>query len=278
MAIKDRGGVRSKICVFSALCLATVLLAACNGGGGTTAQPTAVAIVRPLATIGPTVTLSEGDFLATQAALPPTRTPPSLVSTSTPTPYIGVFQGEAAFNPLAAAGDISPQEFLALPTEAQPQSIPLLCGYQQDPQFGTEWEDNFNLREEMACPIQEVSSFEGRVQFFENGVMYFNPFTNDIWAIAPGEPGGTGEFWSTGMVQEVSPAVVAPEGLRVPQGPFGAIWATIPQVREALGFATTQEQANDLMTQRFFGGTLLLDVVAGQVFVLTVDGDAFGPF
>jgi hypothetical protein len=237
-----------------------------------------VAIVRQLATVGPTATLSESDFLATQAAQPPTRTPPSLINTATPTPYIGVFLGEEDFDPLAAAGDISPQEFLTLPTEAQPQTIPLICGFEQDPQFGTEWQDFFNLHQEMACPIQEVSSFEGRVQFFENGVMYFNPFTNDVWAIAPGEPGDPGEYWSTGLVQEVSPSVIAPEGLRVPQGAFGAIWATIPQVREALGFAITEPQSNDLMTQRFVGGTLLLDVVAGQVFVLTVDGDAFGPF
>ena len=115
----------------------------------------------------------------------------------------------------------------------------------------------------MNCPIQEVSYFEGMVQFFETGVMYFNPVTNEVWAIAPGRLGDTGEFWSTGQVQEVSPAVPAPEGFSVPQGSFGAIWATIPQVRESLGFAITGEQTNLLKTQRFVGGTLLLDEVAG---------------
>jgi hypothetical protein len=130
----------------------------------------------------------------------------------------------------------------------------------------------------MSCPIQEVSYFEGVVQFFETGVMYRNPVTFEVWAIAPGRLGDSGEFWSTGQIQEVIPAVTAPDGMRVPQGSFGAIWATIPQVRESLGFAITREQTNLLKTQRFVGGTLLLDEVAGQTFVLTVEGDAYGPF
>lgn len=258
--------------------LLILLLTACDSSADPTPQPTEIAIIYPLATVGPTATLNQAEIFATQTAQPPTPTTVSNISTPTPTPYVGVFLGEAAVDPLAGSRNVGPSDVLVLPTSSQPGAIPLICAYDQDPEFGTAWQQRFNLREEMSCAIQQVSTFEGVVQFFERGVMYYNPFTNEVWAIAPGEPGEPGEFWSTGQVQEVTPSIAAPEGLRVPEGAFGAIWATIPQVRDALGFATTTDQPNDLKTQRFVGGTLLLDVTAGQVFVLAVDGDAYGPF
>jgi len=50
------------------------------------------------------------------------------------------------------------------------------------------------------------------------------------------------------------------------------------EVRDALGYATTAEQDIGVNLQRFEGGTLFKDVTVGQVFVLLVDGRAFGPY
>ena len=110
--------------------LLMLLLTACTGGDNPTPTPDQVAMVRLLATVGPTATLSPADLQATMAALPPTRTPAPLVPTATVTPYVGVFLGEAEIDPLEQVGDFAQADLLALPTQiGQPDTIPLLCPF-----------------------------------------------------------------------------------------------------------------------------------------------------
>jgi len=52
----------------------------------------------------------------------------------------------------------------------------------------------------------------------------------------------------------------------------------VPGVRDAIGFAQTDEQQASLATQRFAGGTLLSDASSGQVFVLYADSTLAGPY
>ena len=107
----------------------SLLLAACNGGDNPSPTSDQVAMVRLLATVGPTATLSPADVQATMAALPPTRTPAPIVPTATETPYVGVFLGEADIDPLSQGVDFTQGDLLALPTQSgQPRDDPaLMC-------------------------------------------------------------------------------------------------------------------------------------------------------
>ena len=78
----------------------------------------------------------------------------------------------------------------------------------------------------------------------------------------------------------VPPPVVeaAPNGLRVPALGFGGVWSSIEGVKAAIGYAQTDEQQASLATQRFQGGTILVDFSSGQVFVFYGDSTLAGPF
>lgn len=256
------------------LMLLAGIITACDTAASTPSAPTEIALMRRLATVGPTATVSEADRIATQQAVPLTSAAPQVGPSPTPTAYIGMFLGESPVDPLAPT--IS--DPIVVPTRAVAQATPLVCTIAPAPQFGTSWSSQGNLQSEMGCPLQESFGFTGVVQVFEGGVMYHYVERNEVWAIAPGEFGDAGQYWFLSDVLPRTPAVIAPEGRRVPQNAFGGLWAAVQEAREDLGFALLPEQAIDVNIQRYEGGTLFLDVTLGQVFVLTVDGRAHGPF
>lgn len=253
------------------------MLAACGGRSSTPEAATPVRIVRQLATLGPTHTPDPNALLTV-----PTSTP-TITPEPSPTPYVGVFLGEAQ-----PSGDVSafaPQgpgaSLAGGPTDLQA----LLCLVQPDVVFGTGWMTTPRALNNLRCPIQESFGFNGEVQIFERGVMYVNNETGEVWAISPGGLTSIGQFWYLSQLPLIALdesgvpfGIDAPAGLIVPRGALGAVWAGLPQVREALGYAITVQREAPLNVQRFEGGTLLLDVTVGQVFALLVNGDAFGPF
>jgi serine/threonine-protein kinase len=262
------------------LALASLILLAASAcqSDDTLPTPTAVVLVRRLATVAPTATPDEAELQATQQALysTPTLSPPTV--TPTQTPYIGVFIGEAA--PEDTDLGINPLDIHILPTRDFTGNIPLICTI--DPAtfvFGTAWSSDPNATDALRCPIQESYGFDGRVQIFEGGAMYQNPQTNEVWAIAPGTVLQNGRYWYEDQPPAMSTlGIEAPPGRFVPRDAFGAIWANNPQLRELLGYATTQEQNISVNLQRFEGGTLFLDATVGQVFVLLVNGEALGAY
>ncbi len=102
----------------------------------------------------------------------------------------------------------------------------------------------------------------------------------EIWAIAPALPAG--RYWYVPLAPPPqAESISAPEGLRVPVLGFGAVWSSIPGVRDALGFARTDESAASVLVQRFLGGALIQDVSVGQTFALLgsgASGAAYGPY
>ena len=256
-----------------------LLLAACGTEDDSTPPPTEIVLAKRIATLAPTQMPNTTDLTATAQAAParPTRAPAQ--PTASPTPYVGVFLGKAEVD-LLVQNAAPTLDALDLPTRAQPGDTPLLCAIPIDTVFGTTWAGQRNLQNRMGCPIQQSFGFNGSIQVFEDGAMYFNPDTGAMWAISPGQLGEVGEFWFVEQPPaDLTPvAIDVPEGFQGPAGIFAAVWTTYPDIRQGMGFAITGEQTIGVNLQRMEGGTLFADVTVGQVFVLDVDGDVFGPY
>jgi hypothetical protein len=259
-----------------------VILAACTpqtpNAVNQNNQGQAVA-VRMLATVNLPPTPDAAEREATRRAMPVTPSAQPPTPTPTGTPYVGVFLGTPVPNSAGALVDLAgveQQSILATPT-----AIEGTCTIPFDPAFGRGWESNASVARQVGCPLQERFGFAGNVQVFERGVMYRRLDTNEVWAVQPGNL-DAGRYWYYNQVLPLPPlqgiGLNPPSGLRVPADIFGAVWSSSAEVNQALGYATTPEQTADLNIQRFDGGSLLLDVTVGQVFILLDDGDVFGPY
>jgi hypothetical protein len=231
-----------------------------------------VVSVKQLVTVEIPPTANAVEREATRQAMPTTPTDPPPTVTPTPTPYIGVFLGEYA-------GDQNLPPMIDVPATAiGSDQVAGNCTVEIDPVFGEGWRGNPSVTRRMGCAIQERFGFNGSVQVFERGVMYLRQDTGEVWAIQPATI-DRGRYWYVNNLQPITITDMAPpEGLRVPQDIFGAVWLSDAQIRDALGYARTPEQVAEMNVQRYDGGTLFLDVTISQAFVLLVNGDAFGPY
>ncbi len=257
--------------------LAALTLSACAPGADAATPTPPIVAVKQLVTVESPPTLSQEQRAATQQALPRSPTPLPPTPTPTATPYIGVFIERGAQQPLdlPQINDPFSDELRAADDPDVDESD---CEIAIDAAFGTAWRADPSVARQMACPIQARFGFSGAVQVFERGVMYRRDATNEVWAVSPGRI-DPGSYWYADSFQNLTTeGLPVPEGLRAPEGVFGAVWLENNALNVALGFATTPEQLADLNVQRFDGGTLLLDVTVGQVFVLLVDGTAYGPY
>lgn len=264
-------GIRRAIPAAMHLILLLLALAACTPSPPPTEEAVVVA-VRQLATVNIPPTPDAAQREATRRAQPVSPTAPLPTATATATPYIGIFLG----TPGSEDGGV-PILDSSLPTSVV--DAPQTCPIPFDPAFGDGWQANPSVARRIGCPLQERFGFGGNVQVFERGVMYRRADTGEVWAVQPGSL-GAGDYWYVGQPLQLPAAdgFSAPTGLRVPGESFLSVWLTNSQISTALGYGTTPEQAADLNIQRFDGGSLLLDVTVGQVFVLFDDGDAFGPY
>ncbi len=255
------------------------LIAACSSLNATQSAALSSPVVQPkiLATVYVSPTADDQQREATRLAVgvqsptpPPSRTP-------APTAYIGVFMGDAGG--IDSGADFDSSRFAGtlavdLPTLGAPG-----CAYPVDPIFGTNWTTNASAVSDLGCAGEPASHYIGTQQIFEHGVMYWIP-SGEIWAVVP-SGGIDGRFW---YVETAPPlqewTVPPPEGLRVPQQGFGAVWKAVESVRQTLGFARIDEQSASLALQRFDGGALIRDETAAQTFVLIGrdDGIAYGPY
>jgi hypothetical protein len=260
------------------LLLALVLAACASAPVVTTPTSGPLVIAKQLATVGPTDTPSDEELAATREVL--RQTPTAAPATPVPsiTPYIGVFIGQSE-NTLRPRPLVDPA-LIGIPEDrVRQETIEFICEQPVDAAFGSTWQEDPRAVNGLRCPIQEMFGFNGEVQIFERGAIYHRPETSELWAIEPGTLLELGSHFYVDVPPPVSAeGAAAPEGLLIPQGVFGGAWAGIPQIREALGFATTGVQPNDVNLQRFEGGTLFLDLTAGQVFALLVNGEVHGPY
>lgn len=254
------------------LLLLLYLLAACG-----TETPTSVALVpsvmpKLLATVYISPTPNESQQEATREASTAVPTAPPVASSPQPTAYVGVFLGEA--QPEEGGPVMDPALLNNLPLTPTSAFDSARCSIQPDVKLGTAWTANGAALVGMGCPIEFMASYTGALQIFERGVMYRRP-TGEIWAFAPADE----RYWYVPIAPPPSPEIIPPPaGLRQPAEGFRSVWQSVPGVRDAIGFAQTEEQEALLLSQRFEGGSILLDSSSGQAFVLFADSTLAGPY
>jgi hypothetical protein len=273
-----RKGPKTQVIIFVFLCILSVLvvqlISACQPATPGAVESASAVQAKLLATVFMSPTPNEAEQQATRLANRPTLNAPTLTPAPSATVYVGIFlEGESS-------GDedmpfMNPN--LALEVNATP--IGAECPIPIDEIFGTGWMQNGSARQALGCPVEVVIPFVGSVQVFERGVMYYQP-NGTMWAIAPGGAMG-GHYWA--LAQLLPPVdeqnqITPPEGLFAPILGFGAMWYGVSGIRDALGFATTQESSANIAYQRFEGGTLVNDGSSGQVFILVGGNQAYGPY
>lgn len=255
--------------------LLLVLLSACNASPTPLPEASPQVISKFLATVAVSPTPNAEQLQATRFASTPTpsRVPPTPIPS--PSPYIGVFIGEA--QPEGDFPRITQPLFAGLGTPI-PTSNPLFCPIAIDVIYLSSWLDNPAVSSRMGCPIQEAFGFFGQAQVFERGVMYRRDDSGEVWALLPNSA-AVGQYY---YVEKPPPLSTegnsAPRGLFVPTGDFGSVWSAVQGLRDEMGFALTEQQRVALGIQRFEGGSYFLDGTSGQIFALIVDGSAYGPY
>ena len=264
------------------LFLILLLLTACGALNPPAPSPTAVVVVKILATAEISPTPNPEQEAATRAASSPTPLVPTATIIPTETPYVGIFIGEAdrgqAFinfsEPLFAQNVVD-----------EPTANADVCATPIDRPYLPAWRTNELVHQRLGCPIQGGFGFFGQVQLFENGIMYYYPELNAVWAIIPERDTLSRSVLSRGHFEYLENApenstigMQPPAGLLLPGGVFGNTWLAVEGLRGEIGFAQTEAQEISMGLQRFENGTFLLDGSSGTVMALVTDGTMLGPF
>lgn len=94
-------------------------------------------------------------------------------------------------------------------------------------------------------PTPTISEIQVAEQVFDNGRMMWLSPTNQIWVMILGEEGrGQWKVFEDTFEEgdpEDDPTMEVPDGKMQPTRGFGKLWRDNPDIREALGWATTPE-------------------------------------
>lgn len=148
-------------------------------------------------------------------------TPETTGTTTAPAPIAATEEtSEAVVTPLVAATDIPP----TLDPMVTPTRTPLPAGFPTPT----------NIRIQVA------------EQLFEHGRMFWLEPNREIWVLIITEEGrGTWSVYQDTWTEGVDPAsdetIVPPDDMLQPVRGFGKLWRTVPNLRESLGWAVSQE-------------------------------------
>jgi hypothetical protein len=129
------------------------------------------------------------------------------------------------------------------------------------------------IREQLGKPVQDTRTFKASEQEFQRGLM-FRQHDQDRLSIFV--------FVNDGLVsthdydfdpdQDDYVATQGEDGFYIPGGYFGKVWAEVPNISEALGYAITQDPEEEIeaVVQQFSNGMLIFS--RGTVYVIYQDG------
>ncbi len=203
----------------------------------------------------------------------PTNTPaptlplPTVVILQQPTLPIGISDGNTT------------------PTRAVTPT-PLSCENPPEMPFTPIWQNITEAQALMRCPIGQIQEFPGVYQGFEHGIMFWRELDKSIYiiselAIRQGQE--TDHWWRvddtwTDGEPESDPGLQAPGGLRQPVRGFGKVWRGNAFIREALGWATTDEIGMATLWMEFEGGWMMTGPNQAPIYVLVPEENQSPPY
>lgn len=241
--------------------LFSALLVAC--AGEPTAEPLVVA----------DLFATPGKALATIALSP----------TPSPTPTIPHFPSPTPQPTLPLPTSIARQPTLPLgtpgstiPGVSTPTPEPVNCDTSSATPFQAIWASNGMAQQLLRCPLGEPQDVAVVYQVYQHGYMFWRESDQSIFvlsesAIRQGQP--TDTWWRVldtfreGEL-ESDPALTPPNGLLQPVRGFGKVWRENAFIREALGWATSQERYYTSQWQFFEEGWMITGPDGHPVFVM----------
>jgi hypothetical protein len=101
------------------------------------------------------------------------------------------------------------------------------------------------------CPLGPAATVQAAFQRFEHGFMMWRADTGQILALYEPYAMGTVEFFKDGWQGEtITYPETPPPGLYQPVRGFGKVWVDNPHIREAFGWAVSQEQGYTMQYQQ----------------------------
>lgn len=153
-----------------------------------------------------------------------------------------------------------------------PAPGPASCPVAPPGGFGTAFQNNPALIQEIGCPIGTIISMPSAAQGFEHGQMvWFQGPPALIYALL-----GTGRFQAyddtyNAATDPVSGGETPPTGLKEPVRGFGKVWRTYPDVRGGLGWAVNDEAGGQATVQIFDRGQMAYLPEQNMIYVLAYD-------
>jgi hypothetical protein len=245
------------------LALVLMALAACQRGA---AEDSDFVVADLFATPGKALATIELSPTPLPTATLPNLPPPTPVPTL-PLPTVVVLQQPTL--PVVTFG----------PTPTSPPALPgnvSGCATAPPMPFTPIWQNISQAQTLMRCPIGTPQEVRGAFQFFEHGVMFWRESDRSIFvlsdlAIRQGQL--TDSWWRVDDTfqegePESDPALIPPEGLRQPVRGFGKVWRNNAFVREALGWATSEEMPITSLWQTFEGGWMMTGPNGAPIYVM----------
>lgn len=201
----------------------------------------------------------------------PTVTPPNF-PTQTPAPTVALPTAILLQQPTLAIEPGAPTPTREIDGPLTPSRTP--CNAPLPP-FGVVW-DRLAQIPLMGCPAGSPGRIPGAIQFYEHGLMFWRADNGNIFVISNmaiefGQ--STGSWWRFidlyGEIQPTEdPSLQPPAGRIAPVRGFGMVWRSNAFVRDALGWAVTEELSIESLWQTFETGWMFTGVDDATVYVL----------
>jgi hypothetical protein len=158
-----------------------------------------------------------------------------------------------------------------------PSSELVNCASQPPLPFAAVWVNVPQARELMRCPAGSLELVTGVWQFFERGAMFWRQSDSSIFAISDAAISDTKptdswwripDTWTSAEGDDLSPGLDPPPGFIKPLRGFGKIWAANGFVRQALGWATSEEINTDSQWLTFEGGWMMAGPNSSPIYVM----------